>query len=89
MKTESWYKLSEKIPQISKHARLPQIQKEQITQELQQLKTYDADKDNKLKILPKERIKQNIGRSPDYLDAFIMRMYFEVKKERPFTRASL
>ena len=56
---------------------------------MQQLKTYDADKDNKLKILPKERIKQNIGRSPDYLDAFIMRMYFEVKKERPFTRVSL
>jgi len=89
MKTECGYKLAEKIQEISIQARLPQIQKEQITQELQQLKTYDADKDNKLKILPKERIKQNIGRSPDYLDAFIMRMYFEVKKERPFTKASL
>jgi len=89
IKTECGYKLAEKIHEISMQAQLTQIQKEQITQELQQLKTYDADKDNKLKILPKERIKQNIGRSPDYLDAFIMRMYFEVKKERPFTRVSL
>ena len=89
IKTECGYKLAEKIHEISIQAQLTQIQKEQITQELQQLKTYDADKDNKLKILPKERIKQNIGRSPDYLDAFIMRMYFEVKKERPFTRVSL
>ena len=89
IKTECGYKLAEKIHEISIQAQLTQIQKEQITQELQQLKTYDADKDNKLKILPKERIKQNIGRSPDYLDAFIMRMYFEVKKERPFTKASL
>jgi len=89
IKTECGYKLAEKIHEISMQAQLTQIQKEQITQELQQLKTYDADKDNKLKILPKERIKQNIGRSPDYLDAFIMRMYFEVKKERPFTKASL
>ena len=89
IKTECGYKLAEKIHEISIQKLLTQIQREQITQELQQLKTYDADKDNKLKILPKERIKQNIGRSPDYLDAFIMRMYFEVKKERPFTKASL
>jgi hypothetical protein len=44
------------------------------------LKTYDADKDNKLRILPKDKIKEVLGRSPDWLDVFIMRMYFEVKK---------
>jgi hypothetical protein len=28
--------------------------------------------------MPKEKIKEHIGRSPDWLDVFIMRMYFEV-----------
>jgi hypothetical protein len=41
------------------------------------LKTYESDKDGKLRILPKEKIKEHIGRSPDWLDVFIMRMYFE------------
>lgn len=89
LKTECGYKLAEKIRDVTIQANLTQLQREHITQELQQLKTYDADKDGKLKILPKDRIKQNIGRSPDYLDAFIMRMYFEVKKEKQYTRASL
>jgi hypothetical protein len=51
------------------------------------LKTYDTDKDGKLRILPKEKIKEHIGRSPDWLDIFIMRMYFDVKRARPNSRA--
>jgi hypothetical protein len=52
--------------------------KEDIETELGQLKTFESEKDNKLKICPKEKIKENIGRSPDWLDVFIMRMYFEI-----------
>jgi hypothetical protein len=36
------------------------------------------DKDGKLKLLPKETIKGIIGRSPDYSDAMMMRMYYEL-----------
>jgi hypothetical protein len=43
--------------------------------------------DGKLRILPKEKIKEHIGRSPDWMDIFIMRMYFEVHKNRPTSRA--
>ncbi len=57
---------------------LGEEEKETINQELGMLKTYDSDKDGKLRILPKEKIKELIGRSPDYLDSFIMRMYFEI-----------
>lgn len=53
--------------------------KEMVTQELKQLKRKDADKEGKLKIVSKDEIKVNIGRSPDILDNFIMRMYFELK----------
>lgn len=51
--------------------------KEDLISELKQVRTKDADRDGKLKIMHKEDIKVNIGRSPDLLDNFIMRMYFE------------
>ena len=36
------------------------------------------DKDGKLKLIPKENIRSIIGRSPDYSDAIMMRMYYEL-----------
>jgi hypothetical protein len=59
---------------------LPDREIEMIKQELGMLKTYESDKDGKLRILPKEKIKEHIGRSPDWLDVFTMRMFFEVAK---------
>jgi phage terminase large subunit len=79
LKAECGYKLAEFFDEISVSANIDEATKDIINIELGQLKTFDNDKDNKLKILPKDKIKENIGRSPDYLDTFIMRMYFEVK----------
>ena len=79
LKAECGYKLAEIFDTLAISANVDGKVRETINNELQQLKTYDSDKDNKLKILPKDKIKTNIGRSPDYLDNFIMRMYFEVK----------
>ena len=58
--------------------------KESIIQELEYVKMYDMDKDNKLKILPKEKVKEHIGRSQDFSDSMAMRMYFEVKPKSSF-----
>jgi len=52
--------------------------------ELSMLRTFDADKDGKLRIMPKEKIKEYIGRSPDWLDVFIMRMYFETTPAKKY-----
>lgn len=61
-----------------------------LTEELEQLKRKDIDKDGKLAVLPKETVKQLIGRSPDYSDALMMRMYFELKpKVKPMTPEQL
>ena len=79
LKSECGYKLAELFDMISISAKVTEDLKDIINAELGQLKTYDSDKDGKLKILPKEKIKENIGRSPDYLDNFIMRMYFLIK----------
>lgn len=87
LKTECGYKLAELFDKITISANVKSDVRDIINSELGQLKTYDADKDGKLKILPKDKIKENIGRSPDYLDNFIMRMYFDVAKNvQPITR---
>jgi hypothetical protein len=49
-----------------------------IIQELMQIKRVDTGTDAPLQIIPKEDIKEQIGRSPDYADALMMRMYFTV-----------
>jgi len=50
---------------------------EEIIEELEQLKSFDNDGIKPLRILPKEKIKGNIGRSPDWRDVLMMRAYFE------------
>jgi hypothetical protein len=42
-----------------------------------------VEKDGKLKIVDKEEIKANIGRSPDYADCLSMRCFFELMPEGP------
>lgn len=77
LKAECGYKLAEMAGSIWIKCDLPDREIEMIQQELGMLKTYESDKDGKLRILPKEKIKEHIGRSPDWLDVFIMRMWFE------------
>ena len=53
--------------------------KNELIEELEQVKRRDADKEGKLKIIPKEEVKELIGRSPDWSDAMMMRIWFELK----------
>jgi len=51
-----------------------------VIEELSQLKRDNLDKDvQKKKLISKEEMKKNIGRSPDFLDVLLFRMYFEIK----------
>jgi phage terminase large subunit len=81
LQSQCGYKLAEKIESNSIYiqAEVSQKTKEDIIEELEQLKSYNGDGDGKLRILPKEQIKQNIGRSPDFRDILLMRQYFEFK----------
>lgn len=80
LKTQCYYKLSEKIEsnEIYISAEVSTEQQKEIIEELEQVKSTDSD-DGKLKIKNKQEIKQSIGRSPDYSDALAMRMYFILK----------
>ena len=56
--------------------------KQSIISEFELVKQYDIDKDSKLAITPKDKIKGLLGRSPDLADALIMRSYFSFNKNK-------
>lgn len=81
LKTQCSYLLAEKVNKRELAIETnDEVFKEQLVEELEQIKSKDRDKDGVLKIVPKEEIKEHIGRSPDYADPLMMRMYFELKK---------
>ncbi len=80
LKTQCYYKLAEYINASKIYFKTNNtIIKDDLTKELEQVRRDKIDKDTKLAILSKEKIKQIIGRSPDYSDALMMRMYYELR----------
>jgi|TARA_R110000822_G_scaffold3883_5_gene16555 hypothetical protein len=85
LKTQCYYKFAEKVNKGEIYVNADMKMKDAIIQELEVVEMKDMDKDNKLMIISKDKIKQNIGRSPDFSDALMMRMYFELSKLNKIT----
>ncbi len=85
LKTQCYYKLSELI-NSNKIALNQNLLSDDdladLIEELEQVKQKDMDKDGKKKIVPKDEVKKILGRSPDFSDAMMMRMYFELAKNK-------
>ena len=80
LKTQCYYKLAEHINAGKVYLQTNNTQiKDYLIKELEQVRRDKIDKDTKLAILPKEKVRQIIGRSPDYSDALMMRMYYSLK----------
>jgi hypothetical protein len=81
VKAQCAYKLADKVNdhELAITIELSTTDREMIIEELEQIKSKDADKDGKRKIIPKEEVKEVLGRSPDDGDCLIMRMWFEFK----------
>jgi len=85
LKTQRYYLLIEKIKEGGIYVETESEEvKNMLTEELEQVKKLHADEDGKLQIVPKEVIKELIGRSPDYSDTLMMRMYFELKQVKQY-----
>lgn len=79
IKDECYYKFAEQVNN-DKILISCKKYKDEIVQELGAHTMYNFDKDNtKTQILPKDKVKSSIGRSPDIADALTMRMMFELK----------
>lgn len=78
LKSQCYYELAKKI---NRHEMIVHTQNETIKaflmEELEQVKGKDIDKDKALAVIPKDEVKENIGRSPDFSDTIMMRMQFE------------
>jgi hypothetical protein len=81
LKTQCYYKLAELIQsnKLFIDCNNADIQ-DTICKELEQVKRDKIDQDGKLRILPKDKVKELIGHSPDYSDALAMRFYFDLKQ---------
>lgn len=53
---------------------------DKIIEELEVVKQKDVDKDNKMGVIPKDKVKELIGRSPDYSDCMMFRMFLDLSK---------
>lgn len=84
LKSQCGFKLADVVNEslLSIECDLPEKIKEQIIEEFEQLKRDDVDDNKKKRLIKKDLIKSNIGRSPDFLDTFLMRMYFEFTKPK-------
>lgn len=77
LKTQCYFKLAELIQSDKIFINCKeQTIIDEITKELEMVKRDKIDSDGKLQIISKETVKASIGRSPDYSDALMMRMYF-------------
>lgn len=82
LRSQCSYMAAEKINAhaIGISAKLEEGVKELIIEDLQHIKRKNAEQEGPLQIIPKDEIKEAIGRSPDHGDMIVMRMYFELDK---------
>lgn len=55
--------------------------RDMLNQELENVRQREVDGDGKKAVIKKDKLKEILGRSPDYSDAMMMRMYFELTPE--------
>ena len=61
--------------------------KQWIIEELEQVKQKELDSDMKKGVVPKDKVKELLGRSPDFADTIMMREYFDLKPSIKFAGA--
>lgn len=86
LKSQCSYKLAQKMCADEIYLNVPEGDvQDAIKEELGQIKQKDMDKDGKKQIVPKDQVKEILGRSPDYSDMIMMRMYFTLETYVTFT----
>jgi len=84
LQTQCLYKVANIINLNSMYisAELTQKEKDDIIEEIEQIQSFKTEDDGKLRCKPKKDIKEDIGRSPDWRDMILMRMYFEISVKK-------
>lgn len=80
LKDQCYYHLAEKINANEMYANLEHDIQKLLTEELEWIRLPKEVDASKIKLMSKDEIKRHIGRSPDYSDALMMRIYFLLKQ---------
>jgi hypothetical protein len=88
LKSQCYFKLAEYINAGLIYVECDSDVREMLIEELEQVKQDNVDGDGKKSIISKEKVKAILGRSPDYADSLMMRMYFELKGTSGILRSS-
>lgn len=79
LKSQCYFKLADIVNAGEMYVNCNEDTKIALTEELEQVKQKDMDKDGKKAVVGKDKVKELIGRSPDISDALMMRMYYELE----------
>lgn len=89
LKSQCYFKLAAKINDNLIDLSALRDWAEAITEELEQVKQKDIDSDMKKGVVPKDKVKELIGRSPDWSDTIMMRIWFDLFHEFKKPQSSL
>jgi hypothetical protein len=79
LKSQCYFRLAQRINDGGLFIECDESVKALIIEELEQVKQYNMDKDVKKQVVPKDKVKLVLGRSPDFSDMLMMREYFELQ----------
>lgn len=89
LKSQCYFRLAERINKSGLYITCKDVgMREKVIQELEQVKQHNMDKDGRKQIIPKDKVKEIIGRSPDFSDTLMMREFFELIPKRVYADAS-
>lgn len=88
LKSQCYFRLAQRI---NKNGLYLECESEEVRQwiieELEQVKQKELDSDMKKGVVPKDKVKELLGRSPDFADTIMMREYFDLKPSIQFAGA--
>jgi hypothetical protein len=77
LKSQLYFYLAEYINNRKIYVR-PDENRDKIVQELEWIRQKNAYNDTKFYVIPKDEVREGIGRSPDFLDVLAFRMHYEL-----------
>lgn len=83
IKSQCYFRLAERINKNGLYLECESDEiKQMIISELEQIKQKNLDSDMKKGVISKDKIKEVLGRSPDFADAIMMREFFELSPKK-------
>ncbi len=81
LKSQCYFRLADRINAGDLIIECEEGIKQKVIEELEQVKQYNMDKDMKKQIIPKDKVKEILGRSPDFSDTLMMREWFSLSPQ--------